>query len=246
MSDHAPSSEQQRPNEPTVNEHQVPQSSTSSSDTIGPSDGHLPPQNESTSEASDNTGVDENLEQPRAENNEQGLGARVRTLIDLSRDVMVELVGMLIMLNVGPQLAISDEQLVRTGFTPMTISPNAGDVLYMRHHGHQGRGSGADASVSGPYTREETVSETRASLLWRIRRASAMMAFFNANHGQPESSGESENSRIFDNSRFLEFQQPPHDATDGQQHYNQHFRLRFFAEPGYRYARPQAQHCDMH
>ncbi|KAK8164156.1 hypothetical protein IWX90DRAFT_478798 [Phyllosticta citrichinensis] len=28
-----------------------------------------------------------------------------------------------------------------------------------------------------------------------FRRASAMMAFFNANHGQPESSGESENSR---------------------------------------------------
>ncbi|KAK8181141.1 hypothetical protein BC567DRAFT_207809 [Phyllosticta citribraziliensis] len=147
MSDHAPSSEQQRPNEPTVNDHQEPQYSTSSSSMIGSSVGHLPPQNESTSEASDNTGVGETLEQPRAENNQRGLRARVRTLIDLSRDVMLELVGMLIMLNIGPQLAISDEQLVRAGFTPMTTSPNAEDVLYMRHQGHQGRGSAADASV---------------------------------------------------------------------------------------------------
>ncbi|KAK7522993.1 uncharacterized protein IWZ02DRAFT_432958 [Phyllosticta citriasiana] len=75
------------------------------------------------------------------------------------------------MLNFAAQPAVSEEKLAEAGFTPIITSPNPDEVVYIRHHEHQDRGSGAAASVSGPYTRAEAVSETRASLLRLIRWA---------------------------------------------------------------------------
>lgn len=69
--------------------------------------------------------------------------------------MVVAVLGWLVVSGAAP---ISEQQLVRAGFPLMTPIDDTAHPLYLRYH-HNQAGSGAAASVSGPYSREEAEEE---------------------------------------------------------------------------------------